>query len=33
VGFAPVGVLREVGHKFGGWVDTALWQRMHPGGG
>jgi L-amino acid N-acyltransferase YncA len=32
VGFTPAGVLREVGHKFGGWVDTAFWQRMHPGG-
>jgi L-amino acid N-acyltransferase YncA len=32
VGFEPVGVLREVGRKFGGWVDTALWQRMHPSG-
>jgi phosphinothricin acetyltransferase len=30
VGFAPAGVLREVGHKFGRWVDTALWQRMPP---
>ena len=25
-GFEPVGVLREVGWKFGGWVDTAWWQ-------
>ena len=32
VGFEPAGVLREVGHKFGRWVDTALWQRMHPAG-
>jgi L-amino acid N-acyltransferase YncA len=32
VGFESAGVLREVGHKFGGWVDTALWQRMHPSG-
>ncbi len=30
VGFEPVGVLREVGLKFGRWVDTAWWQRMHP---
>lgn len=29
-GFEPVGTLREVGHKFGDWVDTAFWQRMHP---
>jgi len=32
VGFVSAGVLREVGFKFGGWVDTAFWQRMHPGG-
>lgn len=32
VGFTPVGVLHEVGHKFGRWVDTAFWQRMHPDG-
>jgi phosphinothricin acetyltransferase len=25
-GFTPVGVLREVGYKFGAWVDTAWWQ-------
>ncbi len=30
LGFAPVGTLREVGHKFGRWVDTAWWQRPHP---
>ncbi|QIM20580.1 N-acetyltransferase [Phycicoccus sp. HDW14] len=29
-GFEPVGTLREVGHKFGDWVDTAFWQRMRP---
>ncbi|MBM6404642.1 N-acetyltransferase [Phycicoccus sp. CSK15P-2] len=29
-GFEHVGTLREVGHKFGGRVDTALWQRMRP---
>lgn len=29
-GFEPVGTLREVGHKFGHWVDTAFWQRMRP---
>ncbi len=33
VGFEPVGVLREVGHKFDRWVDTAWWQRMHPAAG
>lgn len=27
VGFRPVGVLREVGHKFGRWIDTAWYQR------
>jgi phosphinothricin acetyltransferase len=27
-GFEPVGVLREVGHKLGRWVDTAWWQRL-----
>ena len=30
MGFDHVGTLREVGFKFGKWVDTALWQRMHP---
>ena len=29
-GFEPVGVLREVGHKFGRYVDTAWYQRMSP---
>ncbi|GGL43227.1 N-acetyltransferase [Phycicoccus endophyticus] len=36
LGFEHVGTLAEVGFKFGRWVDTALWQRMHPdvrGGG
>lgn len=28
VGFEHVGTLREVGRKFGHWVDTALWQRL-----
>ena len=28
VGFERVGVLREVGHKHGRWVDTAWWQRL-----
>jgi L-amino acid N-acyltransferase YncA len=25
-GFTPVGVLEQVGYKFGAWVDTAWWQ-------
>jgi phosphinothricin acetyltransferase len=29
-GFEPVGTLREVGHKFGRYVDTAWWQRLAP---
>ena len=28
LGFERVGVLREVGHKFGRFVDTAWWQRL-----
>ncbi len=28
MGFVRVGVLREVGHKFGRWVDTAWYQRL-----
>ena len=29
-GFAPVGVLHEVGHKLGRWIDTELWElRLH----
>lgn len=27
LGFEPVGTLRSVGFKFGGWVDTVLMQR------
>lgn len=27
-GFEPVGTLREVGFKFGQWVDVAVWQRL-----
>jgi phosphinothricin acetyltransferase len=27
-GFALVGVEREVGRKFGHWIDVAVWQRM-----
>lgn len=30
MGFEQVGVLREVGHKFGRYVDTAWYQRMSP---
>ena len=30
VGFEHVGTLREVGRKFGRWVDTAWWQRVSP---
>lgn len=26
VGFEPVGVFREVGHKHGGWHDVGWWQ-------
>jgi L-amino acid N-acyltransferase YncA len=29
-GFEQVGVLREVGHKFGHYVDTAWYQRLLP---
>lgn len=31
VGFEHVGTLREVGRKFGRWVDTAWYQRVGPG--
>lgn len=27
LGFEPVGTLREVGCKFGHWIDVAYWQR------
>lgn len=27
VGFEPVGVFREVGHKLGAWHDVGWWQR------
>jgi phosphinothricin acetyltransferase len=30
MGFEQVGVLRQVGHKFGRYVDTAWYQRMSP---
>ena len=33
MGFEEVGVLREVGHKFGRYVDTAWYQRMPVGPG
>ncbi|MGH7738780.1 MAG: GNAT family N-acetyltransferase [bacterium] len=26
LGFAPAGLLREAGHKFGRWLDVAYWQ-------
>lgn len=32
LGFQPVGTLRAVGFKFGGWVDTVLMQRELGGG-
>ena len=28
LGFRPVGVLSEVGHKLGRWVDVQWWQRL-----
>jgi len=28
LGFAPVGVYREVGWKLGGWRDVGWWQRL-----
>lgn len=27
LGFTPVGQMREVGHKFGRWVDLGYWQK------
>jgi L-amino acid N-acyltransferase YncA len=27
LGFREVGILREIGHKFGKYVDVSLWQR------
>ena len=28
MGFAPIGVYREVGWKLGAWRDTSWWQRL-----
>lgn len=28
VGFAPVGIYREVGRKMGGWRDVGWWQKI-----
>jgi phosphinothricin acetyltransferase len=28
VGFEPIGVYREVGFKFGEWLDVGWWQRL-----
>lgn len=30
-GFCQVACFREVGHKFGGWVDVGYWQLQLPG--
>jgi L-amino acid N-acyltransferase YncA len=27
LGFEPVGIYREVGYKFGRWIDVSWWQR------
>ena len=27
-GFGPAGTLHEVGHKFGRWIDTELWELL-----
>jgi L-amino acid N-acyltransferase YncA len=32
-GFEPVGIYREVGCKFGRWIDVAWWQRELKNGG
>ncbi len=32
-GFEPVGTYREVGRKFGRWIDVAWWQRELRNGG
>ncbi|AKS41539.1 GNAT family N-acetyltransferase [Wenzhouxiangella marina] len=31
LGFRPAGVLREVGFKFGRWIDIGYWQALEPG--
>jgi phosphinothricin acetyltransferase len=31
LGFEPVARFREVGRKFGQWIDVAYWQRCLPG--
>ncbi|MGQ2932661.1 arsinothricin resistance N-acetyltransferase ArsN1 family B [Sphingopyxis sp.] len=28
MGFEPVGIYREVGRKFGAWLDVGWWQRL-----
>lgn len=30
LGFARIGTLREVGFKFGRWVDVGMWERIVP---
>lgn len=30
-GFERLGVMREVGHKFGRWIDVAWWQKLLDG--
>jgi phosphinothricin acetyltransferase len=27
IGFTPIGIYREVGFKFGKWIDVGWWQR------
>jgi phosphinothricin acetyltransferase len=31
LGFRPAGVLRQVGFKFGRWIDVGYWQALEPG--
>jgi len=33
LGFRQAGVLREVGFKFGRWIDIGYWQALKPGAG
>jgi phosphinothricin acetyltransferase len=28
LGFQPVGVVRQAGHKFGQWLDVGFWQLL-----